>query len=99
LYYSPNAEIIEEHYSPDLFNGTYFCTVNIPKGSITASSRNGKNYERNDSRRGLALFINKNKIFIVSSDLPDTLSIESKEEEIAEINDRLIRFSKTIIFN
>lgn len=99
LYYSPTAEIIEEHYSQDLFNGVYFCTVSIPKGSITASSTNGKNYERNDSKRGLALFINKNKIFIVSSGLPDTLSIEAREEEIEKIKDQLIKFTKTIMFN
>ena len=99
LYYAPSAKIINEFYSQDLFGGIYFSVVSIPQGSITTSSSDGINYGRSDSKRGVAVFVNKNKVFIVSVGLPDTLSIESIEEEIAEIKDRIIKFTETIIFN
>lgn len=98
--YKPTARIIEEYYITDLLDGAYFCIVNIPEGSITASSSDGKNYTRHETRRGLLLFIIKNRLCIVSSGLGEGLSGERpfNEDEAQRIKKQLIDFTKTIIF-
>ena len=95
FHYRPSARIIEEYYIVDLLDGAYFCIVNIPEGSITVSSSDRKNYTQHEARRGLLLFIIKNRIYIVSSDVGEKLS---KEDETRQIKKQLIDFTKTIIF-
>lgn len=96
---SPLSEIIEEYYSPDLFNGAYSCVVNMPKGSTLAASTDGKNYEGFDVRRGLLVFVNKTQLFIVSYSFSNISKVKSREEEIKRIKDQLVGFAKTIIFD
>jgi hypothetical protein len=97
----PGAQVKYTEYLKDVWEGSYYVIIDMPKGSTISKQENNGTVNRLDAYRGIIAFISGDFLYIVSSqrsffndDTPNTLA-----EEAQEIKENILEFVQTIEFS
>jgi hypothetical protein len=94
------ATIDYQKYLGELFEGSYYAEVYIPKGATCSVSTNGGPLIKADGRRGILTFIFGDYVYFVSVGFvaEEDHSLKKKEEIRKNIKDAAIAFAQTLQF-
>jgi hypothetical protein len=89
-----------QEYLGQLFEGTYYSEVYMPKGSICKYRTSGRPFARRDGRRGILAFIHGDYGYFVSVgfEAKEDRSLEKIEDTRKNIRDAAVSFAQTIQF-
>ena len=99
----PSATIAHQEWHPEFHGGTLYTEVTMPGGSINSVSVNGAPPVKEDTARGLLLFVEGNSLCIVSTALScikksDESAMERENRTRPLLHQTTVDFAMTIAF-
>jgi hypothetical protein len=99
----PSATVVYQEWHPEFHGGALYVEVKMPGGAINSVSINGAPPVKEDTERGLLLFVEGNNICIVSTALgcikrSDESASERENRTRPLLHQTTVDFAKTIAF-